>query len=438
MNYTHTVKPMRLSQHALGAQLPVPNGKLQIINNIGHLPIVTGKENKTKVLEDWIHTDKAQLSLHILNFDDATLVTITSLHTLLDVMGRNALLRAWAAVLDGREKDVPDFVGYDTDPLNELGKVRSEKSQDKNELREEKYILKDKKVRGLGMFRFLFNFIWELIKYPVEEGRMMIMPASFFEKLKAQAFQDLETLDPQLLTFTNDKHPTRPPSKLKPFLSDGDIISAWQTRLMATVNPSITTSSPARLISIMNLFGMRDLLRTSSPPYATLLPPARQGALINNCTTAIISLFTVQEFLTLPLGHIAARIRADIVKQGTRGQIEAQQRLMRESGSDLPLYGSGNMAMSVMTNWSKAKLFETDFSAAIVKEAREENVDGSDRTRFRGRPRHIHPSVTTAKGFMVRGGATCVGRDGQGDWWLGSLMRKECIPAFVRAVETMK
>jgi hypothetical protein len=73
---------MRLGQHALGAQLPVPNGKLQIINNIGHLPIVTGKENKTKVLEDWIYTDKAQLSLHILNFDDATLVTITSLHTL--------------------------------------------------------------------------------------------------------------------------------------------------------------------------------------------------------------------------------------------------------------------------------------------------------------------------------------------------------------------
>jgi hypothetical protein len=406
MNYTHSTEALPISQHHLGASLPHVNGKLQVLDDTGHFRVLTDAESNTTVLEDWIYTDKAQLGLHIINFEDATLVTITWLHTLLDAMGRHALLRAWQAVLEGREDDVPEFIGYDSDPLAKLGSNTAEE-----------FVLKDKLLGRFSMARFIFNFIWEAYFYPVEEGRMVCMPASYFAKIKAQAFADLATLDKSKLTINSTTG--------KPFLSDGDILTAWFMRLITRTNPSVA-SSPARTITVMNVFGMRDLMRTSEPP---LLP--KNGAYIHNCVTAMLSLFTVRDFTTWPLGHVAAQIRADLVTQGTRPQIEAGQRLAAANGG-MAMYGTGDMALSTMTNWTKAKLFETDFSSAIVKEAvRQGNP------KARGKPRYIHPFATASKGLSVRGSGNCVGVDADGNIWMGALLRKENVPAFVRAVEDL-
>jgi hypothetical protein len=423
-NYTHNTHPMPISQHPLGAQIPVTNGKLQIFDHNGHFRVLTGQESNTVLLEDWIYADKAQLGLHIASFDDATIVTITWLHTLLDAMGRSALLRAWMAVLEGREEDVPDFVGFNTDPLADLGKAETTATK-------EEFVLKDKKLSGLGMLRFIFNYLWELYWYPVEEGRMVCMPASHFSEIKAQAFADLQSLDPALITFTNNTTTTSN-EKPKPFLSDGDILTAWTTRLLVTSNPSLTSSAPTRLISTMNIFGLRDLLRTPAAGYPALLPPVQKGSYIHNCASSIYSHFTVHEYLTLPLGHIAARIRSDLVKQGTRAQVEAQARLLRQTGNEHLLYGSGDMKLTIMTNWAKAKLYEVEFSAAIVKESRLGKED-----KARGKPRYIHVFATCPKGFTLRGSANCIGRDAEGNWWLGCLIRKELVPELVRAVKGM-
>jgi hypothetical protein len=401
INYSHVTETMPISKHPIGAHIPRTNGKLQAFAFSDHFRIHTGAKNITTVLEDWIYTDKAQLSLHIVNFDDTTLVTITWLHTLLDAMGRSALLRAWQAVLEGRDDDVPEFIGYDTDPFASLG---SNVTED--------YVLKDQLLGRFPMARFIFNFIWELYAYPAEEGRLLCMPASFFAKIKAQAFADLESLEKSKLTLNA--------ATGKPFLSDGDIITAWFTRLIARTNPSTAASAPTRQILVMNVFGMRDLLRTSEPQ---LLP--KDGAYIHNCATAINSLFSIGDFLSLPLGHIAARIRADLVRQGTRPQVEANQQLSAANGG-MALYGTGDMAMATLTNWTKAKLYDTDFSAAIVK-------GGSGKTK--GKPRFISAYATTSKGLSVRGSGNCIGQDADGNFWLGTGMREGIVEEFVRVVE---
>jgi hypothetical protein len=405
INYTHITESMPISQHPRGAQLPRPNGKLQAFEGFRAF---SETFSNTTVLEDWIYSDKAQLGLHIENFEDATLVTITWMHTLLDAMGRHALLRAWQAVLEGREGDVPDFVGYDSNPLASLG---DEKTSG------EDYVWKDRMLGRLGMARFIFNFVWESYWYPVEEGRILCMPASYFAKIKAEAFADLDSLDPAHLTYdtrnANDKS--------KPFLSDGDIITAWFMRLIARTHPDIS-ASPTRTISLMNVFGMRDLLRTTSPP---LLP--KEGAYINNCASAIVSLFTAGDFLARPLGHIAAQIRKDLATQGTRAQIEAIQALSRANGG-MALYGSGDMALCTMTNWGKAKLFETDFGAAVV---------GGKSQGASAKPRLILANATTSKGLMVRGSGNCVGTDPDGNIWMGTMVRKELMKGFTEAVEAM-
>jgi hypothetical protein len=399
INYSHVVEPMPLSEHPYSSILPRPNGKLQWFGEMGHFRVLSDERSNMKVLKDWIYSDKAQLGVDIINFQDATFVTLTWLHTFLDAMGRHALLRAWQAVLEGRDDDVPPFIGYDTDPLTPLGS---------EEYVTEPFVLAPKQVSKLGFARFVFNYIYESYYHPAEEGRMVCMPASYFSKLKARAFADLESLPKDQLTFS-ESDPT------KPFISDGDIIMAFLLPLIARSNPDNASSSPSRLICAGNVCGIRDILRNTSPP---LLP--NNGAYIHNCVIPIWSLFTLEEWLTLPVGHIAARLRSDLVLQSSRAQIEARHALEAKS---MGLYGAGDMTMTVLSNWTKAKLFETDFSAAIV--------NGGSGT---GKPRYIQP-FSTQDGFQLRNNANCCGRDPYGNWWMGAIMRKEMVDEFAKQIE---
>lgn len=99
-----------MSQYDLGKNIPHATGKLEVFLDSSNFRIA---ETPAKI-DHWIYTDAAQPSLQIINFAYATFVTITWLHTLLDAMGRHALLYAWQSMLEGREEDVPEFVGFES------------------------------------------------------------------------------------------------------------------------------------------------------------------------------------------------------------------------------------------------------------------------------------------------------------------------------------
>lgn len=56
-------------------------------------PLVRSADSP-RTLADWIYSDRPQLHIHVVRFQDATLVTQTYLHTLMDAVGRSALLKA--------------------------------------------------------------------------------------------------------------------------------------------------------------------------------------------------------------------------------------------------------------------------------------------------------------------------------------------------------
>ena len=76
-----------------------------------------------------------------------------------------------------------------------------------------------------------------------------------------------------------------------------------------------------------------------------------------------------------PLSWLAQQLRRAINGQGTRSQHEAYYAAVRQSGMGLPIviFGDGNMAQVGFSNWSKAGLFDVDFSPAR-KEAGNEGV----------------------------------------------------------------
>ncbi|KAF2023880.1 hypothetical protein EK21DRAFT_94534 [Setomelanomma holmii] len=351
---------MSLSQHPLNAKFPKSNGKLQYFHDIGR--VLAKSPSNPEALADYISTGVPQLGLHIISFQDATVVTLTWLHTLLDAMGRHALLRAWTAVLEGRDDDVPEFLGYDTNPLADLG--ATEVSQ------KDEFLLKKKLLGGLGM-----------------------RTSSRSKSRRTSISTPWSSRNSHIVMLGRER---------SPFISDGDILTAWFTRLIASTNPTVTSSSPTRTITIMNVLGMRDILRTAPP----LLPRSTQGVYIHNCAAAIFSHFTVADFLAKPLGHIAAQLRSDLVRQSTREKVEAAARIARDNGG---------MAFATIVGGTAGTYVE----------------------RTRGKPTFIHVYTTLAPGLSLRGSGNCVGRDAHGNWWLGTIMRAEFVEGFRRAAEGM-
>jgi hypothetical protein len=402
-----------MREHSLGKNIPRASDKLQVFPEMANYRIAKAPAK----MDDWIYSDKAQLDLYITSFSDATFVTITWLHTLLDAMGRHALLSAWQLVLAGRDNELPPFIGYNSDPLSSLGVKRAG-------IQHEESVLKPKLLSPFAFTRFVANMVWDRLWYPKEEGRMLHLPSHIFQTIRHQAFSDLDSLPTDQIT-PNQKTGT-------PFLSDGDILTAYLLRLTSRSHPSILTSQGQRQITLVNVMGMRHLLQTTHP---ALLP--RDGAYVANCVTTIWSHFTIREFLDAPLGHVAARIRADLVRQGSRGQIEASQGLARERGG--VLCGTGDMAFCTMTNWDKARLFDVDFGAAVVDsgggqqatstERGSNGMEGGGGDRVRARPVYIHPWATE-NGFKLRGSTNVVGKDGDGNYWLGAMLRSDVVERF--------
>jgi hypothetical protein len=367
---------MRFLEHPKGPRFPVAKDgdRIQSFDNLEPLCDLTQTEDSTKWLADWIYTDKAQLGLHVVTFSDATLVTLNWLHTLLDGMGRKALLSAWTAVLEGRDDDVPEFWGYDFDPLVSLnGDVKQNEAKPENP--EEKM---------------------STSPTPLPPVRMLCIPASCLARIRSEATADLESLDSSELTINM--------SNGKPFLSDGDILSAWLTRSMISSNPSLLSSSAHRPVVMLNVLNMRDLLSTSTGQYEALIPKGK--AYVGNCVTGITSVFGMQQFLNMPLGHIAARLRKDIGVQGTREAVEASLR-RPQARAHVPENEDMAPTVFVVSNWSKGRFFDTDFSAAIVGE-------GGSRT---GKPSFIHAYGHHGKAATWTGLAGITGKDGEGNYW---------------------
>ncbi|KAF2121943.1 hypothetical protein BDV96DRAFT_562679 [Lophiotrema nucula] len=366
-------------------------------------------------MADWIYEDRPQLQLHIASFQDATFVTLTWLHTLFDALGRNALLRAWTMMIDGREDEVPEFYGYDFDPLASLGSPESAKLEEKPE----KSVLEGRELSTWQLIRFGFSMMWEFFIYREEDQRGICIPQSLFVKLRQAALEDLASAPPDTVTMDS-----RDPAHPTPFLSDGDILAAWWMRLIVKSQPWSSTAPPTKTIQVQNIFGLRELLTTTEPK---LLP--KGVAYVSNAANAIHTFYSLQEVLELPLGYLAARIRKDLVIQGTRGQISAKERVSQhtlEKTGQHPLYGTGDMMLVTFSNWTKGKMYETDFRAAVVQEGGAKHEVG--------KPSYVH-SNGVSETFPLRNAGCAVGKDLEGNYWVGGSARMGIWESIERAVK---
>ncbi|KAL8832589.1 MAG: hypothetical protein Q9191_000158 [Dirinaria sp. TL-2023a] len=387
ISYYHESYQMGIADHPLASRIPKPSTSPQIVGRSEDFLTFMRRPEDPRCLKDYIYTDHPMLGLHVVSFTDATLITLSWIHVLLDAMGRKALLDAWSLMLQGRDDQVLALYGVETDPLATLGSRPVEPYRHS--------------CRQLGtwqMMIFGLRYAFDQIFWrPRHESRIICVPAAYMQLLRNTALNDISSIE-------------RDRSDTPPFVSEGDVLCAWWTRHIL----SGISKDPNQTIAINMAFGLRGLLAQEG-----VLPAG--SAYVSNAVTNVPAFMMARDVLTKSLGYVAAALRKALVELGTKEQIEARMsldRISQDRTGNGGLYGDPWMHMVVSSNWSKAQLYEADFSAAVVKEGR--HVAGQKA----GRPSYIQFHAF-AKGCSLINGFSVTGKDAEGNYWLQPVMRKE-------------
>jgi len=376
---------MSINDDPLGKRIPKAGDKPNLFcspNEFSHLLCGTDSPRK---LDDWISSDRPQLSIHTVSFNDATIITVTWIHTLADVMGIRTFLDAWTATVRGDEDAVPKIQGFRADPLSELGQRTPA----------EKYIHYDRAFGRKDFLWFIAFNIFDRLWYRQEERRTICLPASSLRHLHSRAMTEISNVTPI------DEKPT-------PFVSESDVLLAWWIR---TVNKALgfRADKPILVINALNL-------RTSSDEVLDSTNDVYMG----NALCMSPTMFQGSQIGDESLGQIALRIRQSLAEQRSTEQIEAitalQMQTMEKTGY-LALVGDPRMALLSCSNWHKARLYDVDFSSAVLPstQSKEEQLANP------GKPSYVNGVQHSANSF--RNVLSVIGKDLSGNWWLTGVLR---------------
>jgi hypothetical protein len=372
LSYSHVVHNVDGMDHPVAARLPKPSLRPDIVCDPDEFRSLFQREGGPVKLDDYLNADIPQLGLHIVSFKDKTLVCLDWPHTLMDAMGKRALLDAWTLMLQGRSDEIVSPQGTNVDPLADLGKNPTEPHK-----------LAGERLSMFGLAQYGVSNILDFFRS--QQNRMVCVPGPFVTKLREEALADIE-----------------PNPKMCPFLSEGDVLCAWWTRL------AISNLSSKRTVVLNNAYSLRK-------PLAEDLLPSNNGPYVSNAIGFLNVLLPAHEIFDKPLSHVAFAIRHAIQELGNRAQVEAFAAMWRESSGKLPpFFGNSGMHMITFSNWSKAGLFETDFSAAAV-------TPGKESGEKPGRPSYIQNNQF---GLILPNGFPIIGKDNDGNYWLSGYMNK--------------
>ncbi|OQD70397.1 hypothetical protein PENDEC_c024G06783 [Penicillium decumbens] len=349
VRFSHVKFGIRIEEHPLGNHLPKKTGPYPSTQEGCHafLPLSV-PHGLTGDIEHYYTTDEPLISLHVTSFTDATLVSITFPHSVCDVMGTAELLRAWSTILAGQYDCIPALHGASQDVVANVGTSEDEKA-------EKPYLLEHRQIKGLSLLSFIVRFTGSA-----------------------------------------------------PFLSDGDLITAWGSQM-------VMSSSPRKKPAIIcNVFDIRRRLKNVFTPG---------GAYLQNLILPASVLLSAQEKSNTSLGQIALHLRQAIIEQTTNSQARRLMRIMKasiKSTGFMPLFGDSASRIIAFTNWSKAKLAESaNFSPAVTENHHilSPTVRKSSCVSYWG--------TTIGKSDNPRDTFVIYGKDDNDNYWVHAYLRSE-------------
>lgn len=370
------------------------------------------KGSPTK-LDDYLYSDEPLLALHIVSFSDATLVTISWSHAVSDGMGLRTLVGSWCQVLAGNEHKVPEFAGTREDPLDRAMAAPET-------LGRQRWLLQDAILTGFTFVLFAIRFLWEIFLGPKTEIKTLFLPRETVTRLRENAMADL---DREETGSMNKEDNLNHGFITKPFISEGDVLTAWMTRCIAATK----SSKSNRGVTVINMFELRGRL----PSY---LNPAK--AFVANLMAPTWTLLSVRTIAETSVGRLAARMRETIVEQTTEAQALAQLRVQKEelsSSGRLPIPGEAGCWLITFSNWTKMDFFNAvDFSPAVVGTG-DSSVTRANRL---GTPDYFHciPFIQT---IPARDTLSIMGKDARGNYWAVGMLNSATWRKVEEELETL-
>ncbi|KAF4826911.1 Acetyltransferase BOT5 [Colletotrichum tropicale] len=331
--------------HPTASKIPRPpsSGQPTIVGDPSHLSDLYLGPDIPRGLNDYLFTDRPQLGLRIVSFKKSTVIVLHWLHLSADAVSIGSLLNAWSLKLQGREDDIPKPLtgAY---ALGDLGKSPTRP-----------HVLSHQHMSTVSLGKWLFWNFYNLVIRP-KENRVVCMPAEYLRRLKEKAMAELEA------------------------------------------QPSIDGKEKPKFMALQQVYEWRRALKD-------LIPHDRP--ILSNCVGFVVTLIPAKDLLQKPLSYVASQIRRTLIEQGSREQIEAYTSLIRQDPINKapPLFGDTSMNLLMFTNWQRARLYETDFSAASVTK-----LDGP-----------LFPSYIQAVPgpYEFNDGLILFGKDSSSNYWFG-------------------
>ncbi|CAG9978478.1 unnamed protein product [Clonostachys byssicola] len=370
---------MRMCDHPEASKLPEASNEPKTFPSPRNYISLALGPDAPRTFEDFIHSDHPQFSLHVVTFEDGTLVSVNFNHMTTDLGGFAAVIDAWKLVLAGRPEAVPKFEGFRDDPMAPL--YTGEPT--------EKIRHGLPHLNGFGLISWAMRQMLEFRFYPAE-SRTLCIPAKIADALLKEAKD-------QAASEGTD-------SQGKPmFASEHDVIIALINRFIAEGFPS---GSQRNIVTLMAV-DPRPRAKSVFRDDAAYVQNAALGAFVQ-CSAP--------EALTLPTGKLALRSREALSTQSSEGQFNALLWMAHDhikKTGNTPLFGDSSMAFVVVSNWSKAALMDRmDFSPAVVKQAKNERS-----ARKPGHPVYFQ-SQSIDEGSFSTSIVVIMGRDRDRNLWL--------------------
>jgi len=373
----------KIREHPVAGQMPYAEASPHVFEVLDDRDNTFCDVGHPRRIEDWLNTDRPALSMHIVVFLDATLVTLTFPHVIADALGIVGIYQAWTAILNGRDNEIPPFVGFDEDLLGSL-------------------VENVPAAQGSGGSPRTVESVEHHVP-PAEKGKTVQIPGSCIRKLKEQAMKDL-------YDQTGDR---------KLFVGESDVLYAWWAR----THVSVVTPPPNQAITLFNVVNFRghaeDLL-------------SNDKVFVGNATAMCSTRLTCDQLLERPLWQVARQIRESLTelqtKEGILSIASGQKRYGTPTG-DPP----GNIGFPLaLTNWNKAGFYKLDFGGAVVRNGPTLETKGAGQCC----PSYFE-IVTHDEGTALRGGGIVMGKDNNDNWWIDWYIQKELWPALERKISAL-
>ncbi|KAJ5771161.1 uncharacterized protein N7511_003212 [Penicillium nucicola] len=385
ISFAHIDHAMPTASHPSASQIPKPTESPAIVADPDQLQdLAWGPEYSPGGINDYLSSDKPVLGLRVNSFTDKTVVVLQWQHVAFDALGLQYVVNAWNATLWGKTEEVPTPVPYTTDPF--------ESFETGSRPTAETHILSERNVGLAGLIRWGLGYGFDMLAR-AKENRMLCVPKSYWQPQLDRALSELHA---EAAANGDDKS--------KVFLTENDIITAWVLRCVV----GEMGMDPQRTVAASIAMSLRKAFE------GDLIPASCDQPYIGNAYGWANILTTAEDVMRKPMSWLAQQIRFAINFQGTPAQHEAYYAAVRTAGYGLPvaIFGDGGMAQVGFSNWTKAGLFDLDFSPA---------VQGTDGGSAPCRPCYIqenHGPIKPGDGFFI------LGKDQEGNYWISAYKLK--------------